>query len=165
MSSDRIEKKILLKAPRERVWHAISDPSHYGAWFGVEIDGPFVAGKEATGRIVPSQADAEVARLQEPYRGMPWHIVVDRLEPMTLFSFRWHPYAIDPNRDYSKESMTLVTFALAEAEGGTLLTVTESGFDQIPADRRAKAIEANNGGWAHQTRLIDKYLHLRGLVS
>jgi Activator of Hsp90 ATPase homolog 1-like protein len=91
--------------------------------------------------------------------------VVDRLEPMTLFSFRWHPYAIDPNRDYSKEPMTLVTFALAEAEGGTLLTVTESGFDQIPADRRAKAIEANNGGWAHQTRLIDKYLHLRGLVS
>jgi uncharacterized protein YndB with AHSA1/START domain len=165
VNSDRIEKKIFLKAPRERVWRAISDPSHYGAWFGVQIDGPFVAGKEAIGRIVPTQADAEVARLQEPCRGMPWHIVVDRLEPMTLFSFRWHPYAIDPNRDYSKEPMTLVTFELADAEGGTLLTVTESGFDQIPADRRTKAIEANNGGWARQTRLIEKYLHLRGLMS
>ena len=117
------------------------------------------------GRIVPTQADAEVARLQEPYRGMPWHIVVDRLEPTTVFSFRWHPYAIDPGRDYSTEPMTLVTFELADAEDGTLLTVTESGFDQIPPDRRAKAIEANNGGWAHQTRLIDKYLHLQGLVS
>ena len=132
MSSDRIEKKIFLKAPRERVWHAISDPSHYGAWFGVEIDGPFVAGKEATGRIVPTQADAEVARLQEPYCGMPWHIVVDRLEPMTLFSFRWHPYAIDPNRDYSKEPMTLVTFVLADAEGGGCQLAI---CDPVPSER------------------------------
>ena len=105
---------------------------------------------------------------------MPWHIVVDRLEPMTLFSFRWHPYAIDPNRDYSKEPMTLVTFELADAAGGT--TVTESAFDQIPADRRTKAIEANNAiGRIVPTQaeqlprlpatLIEKYLHLRGLMS
>jgi uncharacterized protein YndB with AHSA1/START domain len=160
MTKDCIEKKIVLKAPRERVWQAISDSGCFGAWFGAEIDGPFVAGKEAVGRIAPTQADPDVARMQETYRGMPWRVVVERIEPMRLFSFRWHPYAIDPDHDYSNEPMTVVTFELADAEGGTLLTITESGFDQIPIERRAKAIEANDGGWTHQTKLIEKYLAL-----
>jgi uncharacterized protein YndB with AHSA1/START domain len=160
MESDRIEKRIVLKATRERVWRAISDSACFGMWFGVEIDGPFVAGKEANGRIAPTKVDPEVARLQAPYLGLPWRVVVERIEPMKLFSFRWHPYAINPAHDYSKEPMTLVTFELAEAEGGTLLTITESGFEQIPLNRRAKAVEANDGGWTHQTKLIEKYLAL-----
>jgi uncharacterized protein YndB with AHSA1/START domain len=160
MDADRIEKTIVLKATRERVWRAISDSARFGGWFGVEIDGPFVAGKEAVGRIAPTMVDPEVARLQEPYRGMPFRVVVERIEPMNLFSFRWRPGAVDPAYDYSNEPMTLVTFELAEAEGGTLLTITESGFEQLPPDRRAKAREGNDAGWAHQTRLIDKYLTL-----
>jgi Activator of Hsp90 ATPase homolog 1-like protein len=130
----------------------------FGIWFGVEIDGPFVAGKEASGRIAPTRVDPEVARLQEPYLGLPWRVVVERIEPMKLFSFRWHPHAIDPAQDYSKEPMTLVTFELAEVEGGTLLTITESGFEHIPPNRRTKAVEGNDGGWTHQTKLIEKYL-------
>jgi uncharacterized protein YndB with AHSA1/START domain len=160
MNSDRIEKKIILRATRERVWRAISNPASFGDWFGVKIDGPFVAGREATGRIVPTKVDAEIAKLQESVTGLPWRVVVDRIEPMTLFSFRWHPYAIDPAHDYSNEPMTLVTFELADAEGGTLLTITESGFDGIPIERRAQAMKSNDAGWTHQTRLIEKYLIL-----
>jgi uncharacterized protein YndB with AHSA1/START domain len=157
---NRIEKKIVLKAAQERVWRAISDSARFGQWFGAEIDGPFVAGKEASGRIAPTQVDLGVARLQEPYRGSPWRVVVERIEPMKLFSFRWHPGAVDPTHDDSNEPTTLVTFELAENEGGTLLTITESGFEQIPLDRRAKTIEGNDAGWTHQTRLIEKYLAL-----
>lgn len=160
MDPDRIEKKIVLKASQERVWRAISDSARFGKWFGVEIDGPFVAGKEASGRIAPTKVDPEVARLQEPYLGFPWRVVVERIEPMKLFSFRWHPGAVDPTHDYSNEPMTLVTFELAEAEGDTLLTITDSGFEQIPLDRRAKAIGGNDAGWTHQTKLIEKYLAL-----
>lgn len=165
MASDRIEKKIILKATRERVWQAISDPARFGAWFGVELDGPFVAGQETVGRIVPTRVDPEVARMQEPYRGLPWRVSVERIEPMTLFSFRWHPGAVDPDRDYADEPMTLVTFELAEADGGTLLTITESGFERIPADRRMAAMRGNDEGWAHQTRLIEKYLAPGGYPS
>lgn len=163
MNKDRIEKKIVLKVTRERVWHAISDSARFGVWFGVEIDGPFVAGKEATGRIVPTKVDPEVAHMQEPYLGTPWRISVERIEPMTLFSFRWHPGAVDPGHDYSNEPMTLVTFELAEVEEGTLLTITESGFESIPPDRRTRAREGNDAGWAHQTRLVEKYLALEQL--
>jgi uncharacterized protein YndB with AHSA1/START domain len=160
MHTNRIEKQILLKTTRERAWRAISDSAEFGAWFGVEIDGPFVAGMEASGRIAPTKVDPDVARMQEPYAGAPWRVLVERIEPMTLLSFRWHPFAIDPSYDYSKEPMTLVTFELTEAEGGTLLTITESGFEGIPPDRRDKAVKANDGGWTHQTRLIEKYLAL-----
>jgi uncharacterized protein YndB with AHSA1/START domain len=160
MSADRVVKTIVLKAPRERLWQAITDSSRFGVWFGVEIDGPFVAGKEATGRITPTQVDADVAKHQESYRGVPWRAMVERIEPMTLFSFYWHPYAVDPATDYSKEPMTLVTFELQDAEGGVLLTITESGFERLPAARRAQALESNDIGWGHQTRLIEKYLAL-----
>jgi uncharacterized protein YndB with AHSA1/START domain len=158
MNTDRIEKRILLRAPRERVWQAISDARQFGLWFGVAFDGPFVAGARLTGRIVPTTVDAEVAKLQEPYAGTKFEIAVDRIEPMRRFCFRWHPYAVEPGVDYSKEPMTLVLFELEEAEGGTLLTISESGFDRIALARRAKAFSANDGGWTKQTELIAKYL-------
>jgi len=158
MNSDRIEKKIVLRATRERVWQAISDSARFGAWFGVEFDGPFVAGSWLTGRIVPTKVDPEVAKLQEPARGMQFSLWVERIEPMERFSFRWHPFAIDPAYDYSKEPTTLVVFELCESEGGILLTITESGFDQIPIARRVQAFESNDKGWTHQTKLIEKYL-------
>lgn len=156
--TDRIEKQILLKAPFERVWRAVSDAGEFGAWFGMEFDGAFVVGARLIGRIRPTKVDPEVARLQEPYTGTAGTFVIDRVEPMRRFSFQWHPYAIEPGVDYSKEPMTLVVFELKEAPGGTLLTITESGFDRIPLARRAQAFRANQGGWEHQTRLIEKYL-------
>ena len=161
MEPSRIEKKIVLKATRERVWQAISDSAQFGTWFGVEFDGPFVAGSWMSGRTVATKVDPEVAKLQEPHRGKQFKIFVERIEPMERFSFRWHPYAIDPTIDYSKEPTTLVTFALAQADDGILLTITESGFEQIPAARRKQAFEANDGGWTHQTRLIEKYLAIQ----
>lgn len=158
MTTDRIQKRIVLKSPRERVWRAISDSACFGSWFGVEFDGPFIAGAPLRGRIVPTQVDPEVAKLQEPHTGKPFQILVETIAPMDRFAFRWHPFAIDPNADYSQEPTTLVTFDLSDAEGGTLLTITESGFDQIPIERRARAFEANEGGWTHQTKLVAKYL-------
>jgi uncharacterized protein YndB with AHSA1/START domain len=161
MSSDRIVKTVVLKATRERVWQAITDSRRFGVWFGVELDGSFVAGMETTGQIVPTQVDADVAKHQEPYRGVPWRVRIERIEPMTLFAFRWHPYAIDPVADYTQEPMTLVTFELQDADDGVLLTITESGFEHLPAVRRAKTLESNDSGWGQQTRLIGKYLALQ----
>jgi len=157
-ATDRIQKTVLLHAPRERVWRAISDPREFGTWFGVEFDGPFVAGARVTGRIVPTKVDAQVAKAQEPWAGKKFECSIDRVEPMRLFSFRWHPYGVEQGVDYSKEPTTLVTFALEEAPSGTKLTITETGFDQIPLERRAKAFSANAEGWAMQAKLIEKYL-------
>src|SRR5205823_3148374 len=122
------------------------------------FEGPFIAGAALRGVIAPTQADPDVARLQQPHAGKPFDITVDRIEPPRLFSFRWHPYAIEPGVDYSKEPTTLVVFTLEEQPGGVLLTVTESGFDRIPLERRAAAFTANEGGWALQMTLIEKYL-------
>jgi uncharacterized protein YndB with AHSA1/START domain len=108
--------------------------------------------------MTPTKVDAEVARMQEPYKGMAFDYTVDRIEPMRLFSFRWHPFAIDPKVDYSKEPTTLVVFELEEVTGGTQLTITETGFDSIPLERRAKAFAANEGGWAKQVELIARYV-------
>jgi uncharacterized protein YndB with AHSA1/START domain len=157
-STDRIEKKILLRAPCDRVWRAISDAKQFGHWFGVDFDGAFVAGARLTGRVTPTKVDADVARSQEPYKGARFEIVIDRIEPMRLFSFRWHPFAVEPGVDYSKEPATSVVFELQEAADGTMLTITESGFDRIPLERRAKAFAANDQGWQAQTQLIEKYL-------
>lgn len=157
-STDRIEKTIVLRAPQDRVWRAVSDAKAFGAWFGVDFDGPFVAGQHLTGRIVPTKVDPEVAKLQEPHAGRSFEITVDRVEPTRLFSFRWHPFAIDPAVDYSSEPTTLVVFALEEVAGGTKVTITESGFDRIPLERRAKAFASNDAGWEHQTKLLEKYL-------
>ena len=161
MNTDRIEKKILLQAPRERVWNAISDSRQFGSWFGVEFDGPFVAGASLTGKIVPTSVDAEIAKLQQPHAGLAFEFFVDRIEPMRRCSFRWHPYAVEPGVDYAKEPTTLIVFELEEVSGGTLLTISESGFDKIPLARRAKAFAANDGGWTMQTKLIEKYLAMQ----
>src|SRR6478736_6651790 len=96
-STDRIEKKTLLRAPRERVWRAISDSKEFGRWFGVELDGPFVAGTVLTGKIVPTEVDPDVAKLQEPHRGTPFECRIERIDAPKHFSFRWHPFAIDRN--------------------------------------------------------------------
>jgi len=157
-STDRIEKRVVLKAPLERVWGAISDASQFGSWFGVEFDGPFAAGARMTGRIVPTRVDPEVAKSQEPYAGAKFEVTVDRIEPMRLFSFRWHPFAVEPSVDYSQEEPTLVVFELEAVAGGTRLTITESGFDRVPVARRAKAFEMNEGGWTAQLRLVEKYV-------
>jgi len=155
---DSIQKKTLLRAPLARVWRAVSDAKEFGTWFGVEFEGPFVAGSKLLGRIVPTQVDPEVAKLQEPHVGMPFEWSVEKIEPSRAISFRWHPFAIEKGRDYSSEPTTLVVFELEEAAGGTLLTITESGFDKIPLERRAKAFAANEGGWEHQLKLVEKYL-------
>ncbi|HEX8805721.1 MAG TPA: SRPBCC family protein [Candidatus Aquilonibacter sp.] len=157
-STDRIVKRVFLPAPQERVWRAISESRQFGAWFGMQIDGEFAAGQPITGTIVPTKADLEVAKRQEKYAGKKFGFIVDRIEPMGLFSFRWHPYAMDPNHDYSKEQTTLVEFILEPKEGGTELTIVESGFDSIPIERRAAAFEANDEGWGLQAQLIAKYL-------
>lgn len=160
MNTDRIEKQILLRAPCERVWRAISDHRQFGSWFGVAFDGPFVPGARLSGRIVPTTVDAEVAKLQQPHEGKAFEWLVESIEPMRRLAVRWHPYAIDAAVDYSSEPTTLVVFELKEVPGGTLLTITESGFDRIPLARRAAAFAANDGGWSHQVKLIEKYLAL-----
>ncbi|SHG77972.1 Uncharacterized conserved protein YndB, AHSA1/START domain [Kaistia soli DSM 19436] len=162
MTTDEIKKEIVLRATRERVWNALTESGEFGIWFGVRIDGPFIAGHEAVGHIVPTEVDPEVAKLQEPYRGTIFRIRIEQIDPMHLFSFRWHPFAVDPSKSYDTEPTTLVTFQLADVEGGTLLTITESGFDQLPIDRRRSALEANDGGWEHQAKLVAKYLALDG---
>jgi uncharacterized protein YndB with AHSA1/START domain len=161
MAGDRIEKQVLLRAPRERVWQAVSDAGQFGAWFGVAFDGPFAEGARLTGRIVPTAVDAAVARLQEPHAGKPFEFSVERIEPPRRISFRWHPYAVQPGVDYASEPTTLIVFELREVADGTLLTITESGFERIPLARRAEAFAANEGGWAMQTTLIEKYLAMQ----
>ncbi|MBO0733651.1 MAG: SRPBCC family protein [Methylocapsa sp.] len=155
---DRIEKKVHLRSSLERVWQAISNAEQFGRWFGVNFDGPFIAGTRLKGRIAPTQVDPEVAKLQKPHEGKVFDFEVDRIEPMKRISFRWHPFAIDPNFDYSKEPMTLIVFELEEVADGVLLTISESGFDKIPLERRAQAFTANDGGWTKQTGLIRKFL-------
>jgi len=147
-TSDRIHKDVILKAPRSRVWRAIADPVEFGAWFKVDMTGvKFEAGKPVH------------AKMTYPgHEGAPFEIVVERIEPERLFSFRWHPYGIDPNYDYSSEPMTLVEFRLEDVEGGTRLTVTESGFDGVPLARRAESFRMNSEGWAEQLRNIESYV-------
>jgi len=158
MQTDRIEKNVLLRAPRSRVWRALTDSKEFGSWFGMRLDGPFAPGAKLRGVITPTTVDAEVAAMQQPYAGKEFELVVDRIEAERLFSFQWHPYDVQPGIDYLKEPMTLVTFTLEEQKGGVLLTVVEAGFDKIPLSRRAEAFKANEGGWAKQMELIAKYL-------
>jgi len=155
---DCIEKTITLRAPIARVWRAISDSDEFGKWFGMSLDGPFVAGERTVGKIRPTVADPEVAKLQEPHAGKAFELVIESIEPERLFAFRWHPFAVKPDTDYSQEPMTLVTFELTEVANGTRLRITESGFSQLPQARRAEAFNANDGGWEHQAKLIEKYL-------
>ena len=159
--TDRIVKSVVLRAPRERVWRAISDAAEFGSWFGMAFDGPFSVGARVTGRIVPTTADADVAKAQAPYAGTPVELWIERIEPPRLFAFRWHPYAVEPSVDYAGEPTTLVEFELAEVAAGTRVTITESGFDRIPLSRRADAFTRNEQGWTMQTTLLEKFLRSR----
>jgi uncharacterized protein YndB with AHSA1/START domain len=159
MDTDRIEKKIQLRASLPRVWRAVSNSTEFGSWFGMKFDGPFVPGNTVRGVIVPTTVDPAVAESQEPYSGLPVEILVEQMDPEKLFSFRWHPFAIEREVDYSAEPTTLVTFTMEESASGVILTVTESGFDRIPLERRAKAFSANEGGWDAQMKLIAEYLN------
>ena len=146
-TTDRIEKQILLQAPRARVWRALTDSKEFGAWFRAVLDGPFAPGATLKGRIT-----------HPGYEHLVLDFVIERIEPERLFSYRWHPNAVDSGVDYSSEPMTLVEFKLEDAKGGTLLTITESGFDRIPIARRAAAIKGNDRGWAGQMTAIEEYL-------
>lgn len=146
-STDRIEKRIQLKAPRARVWKAITDPKEFGEWFRVGLEGKFEVGQAKLGKI-----------LHPGYEHLTIEMVVDRMDAESVFAYRWHPHAIDTKADYSAEPMTLVEFRLEEKDGGTLLTLTESGFDKLPAARRESAYRGNEGGWAIQITNIERYV-------
>ncbi|HWY69594.1 MAG TPA: SRPBCC family protein [Terriglobales bacterium] len=145
--SDRIEKTIELKAPVSRVWRALTDYREFGEWFRVKIDGPFVPGQVSTGQVT-----------YPGYEYLKWEAVVKKMEPEKLFSFTWHPAAVDSKKDYSKEPSTLVEFRLEKIPTGTRLVVTESGFDKIPSERRLEAFRMNEGGWTQQMKNIQNYV-------
>jgi uncharacterized protein YndB with AHSA1/START domain len=145
--SDRIEKQIEIKAPVSRVWRALTDYREFGAWFGVELEGPFVVGSESRGSMTHPQ-----------YGHVTWRAMVKEMRAESLFSFTWHPYGIDPAIDYSKEEPTVVAFHLEAVEGGTLLRVTESGFDKVPAYRRDEAFRMDEKGWTVQMGRIEQYV-------
>ena len=147
MTTDRIEKQIDLEAPVSRVWRALTDSREFGEWFRVKMEGPFVAGKEARGQLT-----------YPGYEHVVMTVVVQKIEPEQYFSYTWHPYAIDPKVDYSQETPTLVEFTLEKSAKGTLLKVTESGFDKIPNARRLEAFRRNDNGWAQQLKHIESYV-------
>ncbi|MFI5233320.1 MAG: SRPBCC family protein [Gemmatimonadales bacterium] len=150
-STDRIEQHIQLPTPRGRVWRALTESRQFGEWFGVKFDEPFKAGAPIKGTLTI-----------KGYEHLTMEFAIDAIVPESRFSFRWHPYAIDPNVDYSMEPMTLVEFTLEAVDGGTLLKVVESGFDKIPVSRRVKAFEMNTSGWTSQMKNIAKYLAAGG---
>jgi uncharacterized protein YndB with AHSA1/START domain len=158
MSTDRIEKRILLHATPQRIWRALADSTEFGTWFGMRFDGPFTPGARMSGVIVPTTVNADVAKAQKQYEGVPFEITIEQMEPERIFSFRWHPGAIDRSVDYSKEPTTLVVFSLEPTAGGVLLTVTESGFDRIPLERRAGAFNQNEEGWNMVVKMFAEYL-------
>ncbi len=147
MNTDRIEKNVILRASRSRVWRALTNADEFGTWFGVELMGAFSPGARLTGRITTPG-----------YEHLTMEMLVERVEPESLLSYRWHPYAVEPGIDYASEPTTLVEFRLADVEGGTRLTVVESGFDRIPLGRRAEAFRMNDQGWAEQLRNVERHV-------
>ena len=145
--NDRIEKRIELKASVSRVWRALTDHREFGEWFRVKLDGPFVPGQISRGHIT-----------YPGYEHLKWEAVVQKMEPERLFSFTWHPCAVDSKIDYSKEASTLVEFRLEKTTNGTLLLLTESGFDKIPSDRRLEAFRMNDGSWTEQMKNIESHV-------
>ena len=146
-TTDRIEKQVLLRAPRARVWRALTDSREFGDWFQALFQGPFRAGEWTHGRMT-----------YPGYEHMEFDVLVETMEPERLFAFRWHPGPVEPGADYKKEPTTLVSFTLEEKDGGTLLRMVESGFDSIPLDRRAGALKENESGWTEQMKNIESYL-------
>ncbi|HZQ71145.1 MAG TPA: SRPBCC family protein [Terriglobales bacterium] len=145
--NDVIEKRIELNAPVSRVWSALTDYRQFGEWFRVKLDGPFVPGEVSTGHMT-----------YPGYEHLKWEAVVQKMEPERYFSYTWHPYGVDPKRDYSKETPTLVEFTLEKSGAGTLLVLKESGFEKVPADRRLEAFRMNEGGWTEQLKNIERYV-------
>lgn len=146
-TTDRIEKRFEVSATRSRVWRAISDAAEFGAWFGVQLDRPFAPGATILGRLtIPG------------YEHITLELQVEKVEPERYFSYRWHPAAIDPAIDYQAEPTTLVEFRLEETAGGTAIAITESGFDRLPASRRAEAFRMNEAGWAGQSKKLATYV-------
>lgn len=145
--TDRIEKRVVLRAPRARVWRALTNADEFGRWFGATLQGPLSEGATVRGKITHPGYDHLTMELQ-----------VERIEPERYFAYRWHPYAVDPNVDYSLEPTTLVEFRLEESSEGTVLTIVESGFDRIPLARRAEAFRMNEGGWTAQASSIERYV-------
>jgi uncharacterized protein YndB with AHSA1/START domain len=143
---NRIEKRIELKAPVSRGWRALTDYREFGEWFRVKLDGPFVAGQISRGQMT-----------YPGYEQVRWQAVVQKMEPERLFSFTWH-HSLDPNADISKEPTTLVEFRLEKIQAGTLLTLSESGFENLPANLRLEALRRNDGGWTEQMKNIESYV-------
>ena len=148
MSADRLEREVFIRAPRDKVWRAISDAKEFGAWFGVALEQPFAPGASITGKITDPPG----------HEHLSFRLWVERIEPTHLFTFRWHPYAIDPHHDYSQEPKTLVTFELDDAPGGTRLVVRESGFDALPPSRRDEAFLRNGQGWTIQADRVKAHV-------
>ena len=146
-TTDRIQKQILLRAPQPRVWRALTDFREFSEWFRVKLEGPFVPGQWTKGQIT-----------HPGYEHITMEVLVERMEAESLFSYRWHPYPMDPGVDYSVEPATLVEFRLEAVEGGTLLEVVESGFDLLPASRRDEAFRMNNNGWTGQLKNIERHV-------
>jgi uncharacterized protein YndB with AHSA1/START domain len=145
--SDRIEKRIELRAPVSRVWRALTDYREFGEWFRVKLESPFVPGQVSRGFVT-----------HPGYEHLEWVAIVKRMERERLFSFTWHPYAVDPKTDYSGETPTLVEFVLERIPDGCQLLLTESGFDKIPANRRLEAFRMNEAGWTAQMKNIESHV-------
>jgi uncharacterized protein YndB with AHSA1/START domain len=168
MVSDRIEKRITLRAPLSRVWRALADAEEFGRWFGFEGDGTFTPGAKVRGRFTGTLDEAAIVAHQKsagvepsPIRLPPPDAVfctVERMEPERYFSFRWIPYGIDAEADPENEPTTLVEFTLKALPEGTELTIVESGFERVPAHRRKRAFLMNEGGWAAQAENLKKYV-------
>jgi len=147
VSTDRIEKRVVLRALRTRVWRALTNADEFGTWFRVKLEGAFTEGRWIRGRLaIPD------------YEHLTLEMLVERIDPERYFSYRWHPYAVDPALDYSAEPTTLVEFTLEETDDGTALTIVESGFDRIPLARRAEAFRMNDNGWAGQIKHLERYV-------
>jgi uncharacterized protein YndB with AHSA1/START domain len=146
-STDRIEKRVVLRAARTRVWRAITNAEEFGTWFRVQLEGAFTEGRPIRGRIIIPG-----------YEHVTVEMLIERIDPERYFSYRWHPYAVDPATDYSSEPTTLVEFHLEDTDGATAVTIVESGFDRIPLARRAEAYRMNDEGWAGQIKHLARYV-------
>ena len=151
--NNRIEKRIELKAPVSRVWRALTDHREFGEWFRVKLDGPFVPGQISRGQIT-----------YPGYEHLKWQAIVQKMEPQRLFSFTWH-HSLYPNADITKEPTTLVEFRLEKIEAGTRLTLTESGFENLPSDQRLEAFRRNDGGWTEQMKNIEAYVSQKATTA
>lgn len=146
--ADRIDREIRLDVPRARVWRALANADEFGKWFGAGLRGKtFEVGQRVEGPIT-----------YPGYECALFDVLIECMERERLLAFRWHPYAVEPNVDYSNEPTTLVVFELSEIEGGTRLRIVETGFDKLPEARRLEAFRMNSDGWDEQLKNIRKHV-------